>query len=213
MIKQQGLSGMLDDAANSNKHSAKECKLWYKTIVRQVLSQHHWGLATVRTSLASAPTNNRPGEWTAAYLPPSDMAFPVMVGPYSNSVGVSYYQGVGYLVASLYGKPIFLYEGSTIYSIIEGAVLDYVSFNLTEMDFNDAVEGLIVLFLASRLARSVAKDDKLADELYNQAIRRMNVDIAQSLNMAQPRYGDTFSDAEKARAGLDPMIGVYGFPY
>lgn len=211
-IKQQELSGSLTDPANLNKHAARECARWYKTVVRQLLSEHHWGLATKRVALAGL-ANDRDSEWTNAYAPPSDMAFPVMVGPYASGIGVSYYKGLGFILASLYGRPIFRFEGGTIYSIVDGATLDYVSFNITEQDFNEALESLIVMFLSSELARSVAKDDKLADDLYNQAVRKMNLVIAQSFNVNQPRYDNVISDTELARGGLDPQIAnLYGLP-
>lgn len=210
-IKQQQLSGSLDDPVNLNKHAGRECIIWYKSIVRQVLSMHHWGLATKRIALAGAPTNDRAVEWAQAYTPPSDMAFPVMIGPYGSTTGVSYYQGLGFLLASLYGRPIFLYEGNIIYSLISGATLDYVSFDITEQDFTEAVEALVVLFLASQLARSVAKDDALGEKLHQEGMNRMNIEIARNLNMSQPRYGESVSDTERARAGFDPMLAPYGF--
>jgi hypothetical protein len=212
-VKQQPLSGSLDDPANLNKNAARICNLWYKKIVRSVLSAHHWGLATKRVPLVAVAVNDRPTEWSYAYAPPSDMAFPVMVGPYGPAgTAVSYYRGVGFLIASIYGKPVLRYESGTIYSIVPDATLDYVSFDITEQDFNDAVEDLVILFLASRLARSIAKDDKLADSLYNQAIRLQNVEIARSFNANQPRYGNTASDSEMARGGFDPLLSNYGFP-
>jgi hypothetical protein len=175
-----------------------------------VLSAHHWGLATRRAVLATV-ANDRTAEWANAYAPPSDMAFPVMVGPYSNLLGVSYYRGVGFLLASIYGKPVFRYESGAIYSLLDGATLDYVSFDINEGDVNDAVEDLVILFLASRLARSLTKDDKLADNLYNQAIRLQNVEIARSFNTNPLRYGNAPSDSEMARGGLDPILSNYGF--
>src|SRR5207253_2507948 len=122
---------------------------------------------------------------------PTDMAFPVLVGPLATgTVGISYYRGLGYLIASLYGRPLFRFATKTIYANTDGAVLDYVSFDLTEQDFNDAVEKLIVLFLASNLARSVAKDDTLARELHDEGLKELNVEIARELNLGGPRYGE-----------------------
>lgn len=207
-IKQQGLSGSLTDPANLNKHVARECSLWYKTIVREVLTAHHWGLATKRAVLTTV-TNTRPTEWLLAYAPPSDMAFPVMIGPYSDTAGVSYYRGIGFLLASLYGRPLFRFEGDVIYSAIDAATLDYVSFNITEQDFNEAIEKLVVIFLSAQLARSVAKDDALAKELHQEGVNAMNLEISRSLNMSQPRYGQFISETELARGGLDPMLAQY----
>jgi hypothetical protein len=210
-VKQGPLSGSLDDAANANKSAAVQCNLWYKTIVRQVLSAHHWGLATKRVGLAYQTVNSRSGEWLYAYIPPTDMAFPVMVGLYDGGAGVSYYQGLGYILASLYGRPIFRYESGSIFSQIEGATLDYVSFDITEMDFNEAVEALVVIFLAEQLARSLAKDDTLAETFRKEGVSRMNLEIARNLNMNRPRYFDGLSDAEKARNGLDPMLDQFRY--
>lgn len=213
-IRQQPLSGSLDDPANLNKHAARECRLWYKTVVRQVLSAHHFGLAAKRVPLAGSASNERSAEWAASYLAPSDMAFPVLVLPYqgaASTAGVAYYTGIGFILAKLYGRPLFLYQGGTIYSQVADASLEYTSFDLTESDFNEAVEALIVLYLASNLARSIAKDDKLAAELHNEATQRLNIEIARSLNMAQPRYDTALSEAEMARMGYEPGVLGLGF--
>ena len=211
-IKQAQLSGSLDDPANLNKHAARECRLWYKTIVRQVLSMHHFGLATKRVPLVSKPVNDRSAEWANAYIPPTDMAFPVMIQPSTGSASVvSYYVGVGFILARLYGRPLFLFQSGTVYSQVADGELEYVSLDITEQDFNEAVEGLVVLFLASVLARSVAKDDKLAADLHNEATTRLNIDIAQNLNMNQPRYDNVVSETELARAGYDPGILEFGY--
>lgn len=211
-IMQQPLSGSLDDPANLNKHAARECSLWYKTIVRQVLSEHHWGLATKRVSLVANVTNGRAGQWAYSYIAPTDMAFPAMIGPYTAaSPVVSYYKGLATILASLYGRPLFMYEAGAIYSNVEGGVLDYVSFNITEQDFNEAVEALIVIYLASQLARSVAKDHKLAKELHDEGVARQNVEIARNLNMNKPRYDHYVGDSELARGGLDIGIADLGY--
>lgn len=211
-IKQQPLSGSLTDPANLNKHAARECALWYPTVVRNVLTSHHFGLATKQVALVSQPTNDRELEWSSAYLAPTDMAFPVLVGPLATgSVGVSYYRGLGYLLASLYGRPLFRFANKTIYANTPGAVLEYVSFDLTEQDFNDAVEKLVVLFLASNLARSVAKNDDLARELHDEGLKELNLEIARELNMGGPRYGEWMSENEMVRNGLSPTLAGYGF--
>lgn len=210
-IKQQPLSGSLTDPANLNKHAARECNLWYAAIVRQVITSHHFGLATRQVGMVSQTTNDRSLEWTNAYIAPTDMAFPVIVGPLATgTTGISYYRGLGYLIASLYGRPLFRYANSTIYANTDGAVLEYVSFNITEQDFNDAVEKLVVLFLASNLARSVAKDDTLARELHDEGVKEMNLEIARELNLGGPRYGEVLSENELARGGYDPRFASYG---
>jgi len=176
-----------------------------------VLSTHHFGLATKRVSLVTTLANSRSAEWVYSYIPPTDMAFPVSIGPYANSAQVSYYVGIGFILARLYGRPLFRYESGVIYSQVADATLDYVSFDITEQDFNEAVEALVVLFLASNLARSVAKDKELAKELHSEGMNRLNIEIAQSLNVNQPRYDNVLSDTELARAGYDPGILNFGY--
>lgn len=210
LIKQQPLAGSLDDPQNLNKSAGRECKLWYNSVVRNVLQVHHWGLATKTIGMVTT-TNDRGNEWAYAYAPPTDMAFPVTITPYDGVSGLSYYRGVGYLLASLYGRPLFRFSGGKLYSLVGSGVVEYVSFNITEQDFNDDVESVITLTLASILARSVAKDDKLADSLADQATQRTNTAIAHNLNMNQQRYGDRPSDAEFARAGFDGVqFGAIG---
>lgn len=211
-VKQGQLAGSLDDPANLNKQAARECNLWYKTIVRQVLSMHHFGLATKRVPLVSPPLNDRAAEWAFSYIPPTDMAFPVQVLPMTGVAStVSYYVGIGFVLARLYGKPLFLWQSGTIYSQVAAAALDYVSFDITEQDFNEAVEALVVLFLAANLARSLAKDDKLAADIHNEATTRLNIEIAANLNMNQPRYDNNVGDTELARAGYDMGILEFGY--
>jgi hypothetical protein len=209
-VKQQAIQGSLDDPLNDNKQVVREARLWYKPTVRMLLEKHHWGLATKRVSLVET-TNDRGGEWGAKYLTPADMAFPVMIGPYTSLSGVSYYAGIGYILASLYGRQIFRYEGNHLYAAITGAVLDYVSYDITEAEFNQTFEDLVVAFLASRFARSIAKDDKLADSLHSAAVQHMNSAIAQNLNLSKPRYDYRISDAEMAREGFDPTIYPLGY--
>lgn len=213
-IQQGPLSGTLFplDAANQNKLAGRECARWYKSTVRWVLEQHHFGLARKRVALVEV-TNDRSSEWTIAYQPPTDMAFPVIISPYPFGASqVSYYQGVGSIIAQVYGRPIFRYEGGVIYSLYAGGSLDYVSFDITEADFNETVEELIVRFLSSKLALSVAKDRQMAGDLEQDAIGKLNLAIAQSLNADNPRYGNFISEAELARGSFGQDL-ISGFRY
>lgn len=205
-IMQQSLSGSLGDAANQSKLAGRECSRWYKSTVRWLLEKHHWNLATKRVALTEI-TNTRTTEWAAAYQKPSDLAFPVMVSPYTSGSGLSYYQGVGYLLGALYGRPIFRMERDAIYAFTTGAELDYVSFDITEQDFNEEFENLVVTFLASRLAEPVAKDADRASALWSEGLSAMNLAIANNLNVNRQRYDTFISDAEMARgSGLSEHL-------
>lgn len=202
-IFQQPLSGSLLNPANQNKLSGRECNRFYKTVVRSLLEKHHWGIATKRVALAEI-VNPRATEWAAAYGKPSDMAFPVAISPYEGSSQVSYYAGLGFLLGALGGMPVFRYEGSTIFARTAGAHLDYVSFDITEADFTQTFEDLVVEFLAAKLANPVAKDPGLAADIENSALSKMNQAIAHNLNVNGQRYDQYVTEGERVRGGLIP---------
>lgn len=206
-IYEQPLAGALDDPANRNKLSGRECARSYPDIVRNLLEQHHFGLATKRVALVARSGGYE--EWAYSYAPPADMAFPVTVQPYgtvSGATAIGYYRGLGYLIGMLYGRPMFRLQGGVIYSSQPNATLDYVSFDITEQEFTATFEKLVVQFLAAELALSIAKDRQLSNDLRQEAMNSLNLAIAQSLNATQPRYGDGPSEAELARSGFDPRL-------
>lgn len=195
-ISQQPITGSLDNPLNN---AARVCARHYKAVVRSLLEQHHFGLATKRQALVTV-TNDREGEWLVAYQPPSDMAFPVNFTLYSGSQ-ISYYRGLGALFGMISGRPAFAYAGGVLYAQVADATLEYVSLDITESDFNQTFENLIVTFLAAVLAEPIAKDRQLGKELYEEGMSKLNWAIAQNLNIGGPRYGDTPSDTELVRAG------------
>lgn len=173
---------------------------WYKPVVARLLQMHHWGLATKRTSLVET-VNDRGSEWAQAYAPPIDMAFPVAIGQSSGASRVSYYRGLGGLMAMLYGRPIFQNHNGKLYSNYAGD-LEYVSYDITEAQFTPAFEDIVVLMLASRLARELPKDADMADNLEAKANSAINVAITQDLNSGGRQYGNTVSEAELVRGAL-----------
>jgi hypothetical protein len=209
-ILQQPLSGSLLDPANQSKSSARNCVLFYKSTVRSLLEAHHWGMATKLAPLVAAVTNARSSEWLYAYQRPSDMAFPVTLTPYSSSQ-IAYYAGLGHLLGVLSGRPLFRYEGEIIYASLAGAELEYVSYDITEADFTQTFEDLVVIFLAAQLATPVAKDRALAKDIYNEGVTKMNSAIAHSLNAQGHRYGDFVSEAELARGSAFVDRAVMGW--
>lgn len=198
-----GITGDLDSAPGE---PGRQARLHYKPVVRMLLSKHHWNLATKRAALVGT-VNNRAGEWPFAYASPANMAFPVGVNLTAAQTSVvSYYVGVRGLVARLYGRPLFAYSGGFIYSIVSDAELEFVSYDITENDFTDDFEEMVVAFLASRFAYALPKDAKLGATLEREAIDKLNGVIANNLNEQGNRYGDTPSEAELARAGVDPTL-------
>lgn len=195
-VHQQPLSGTLSSPLNN---AARVCSRHYKAVVRSLLERHHFGLATKRVALVEV-TNDRSNEWLVAYAPPTDMAFPVTFAPYPSGQ-VNYYQGLGALLGLVSGRPIFAYASGVLYSQLSGAELEYVSFDITEQDFNQTFENLVMGFLASELAGGLVKDRNLQKDLFDEATTQLNLAIAHNLNIGRPTYGNSLTETELARAG------------
>jgi len=196
MISEQSITSLDDAGARAEK-----VKRWYKPVVARLLETHHWGLATKRASLVALPTNDRSAEWLYAYSAPDDMAFPVGVAFASGTSSVSYYRGLSGLIAMAYGKPIFQFHNGTLYSNMAGD-LEFVSFDITEADFNATFANIVILMLASRLALELPKDREMSDDLAAEARSEMNMAITQNLNIGNRQYGMQVSEGEMARGSL-----------
>lgn len=193
MISERSISS-LDEPGNV----AQAVRKWYKPTVARLLETHHWGLATKRMSPVATVANERSAEWQFSFTTPDDMAFPVGFALPSGASTVSYYRGLGSLLGLLYGKPIFEYVGNRIYTNIAGD-LDYVSYEITEADFNATFANIVVLTLASRLALELPKDYELFKALEQKAVEQINIAITHNLNAGRQRYGAFTSESELVR--------------
>lgn len=185
--------------------ASRECALHYKPTVARLLELHHWGLARKRGTL-TAVTNDRTGEWTGAYQLPADCAFPVIFSTYAGSGGTSmtYYRALGGLVGAWRGRPLFHRVGSILYTNVS-AELDYVSYDISEAEFNSTFENIVVLTLAATMAFAITKRQQREETLRQQATSAINIAIAQDLNQGQQRYGDTPSERDFARGADMPV--------
>ena len=196
LISESKTIASFDDAG----HNATVARRWYKRVVARLLEMHHWNLATKRDALV-AIDNPRSAEWLYAYATPDDMAFPVGISLASGVSSVSYYRGLAGLIAMTYGKPIFQFHNGSLYSNMTGD-LEYVSYDITEADFNNTFEDIVTLMLASRFALEIPKNKDMSDELAQQANSAINVAITQNLNSGNRQYGNIVSEAELARGTL-----------
>ncbi len=201
MVSESKTLSSIDDVG----HNAQSVRRWYKPVVARLLEMHHWGLATKSEALTSV-TNIQGNRWQYAYATPSDMAFPVGFSLGSGVSSVSYYRGLAGLMAMAYGRPIFQYHNGVIHTNIMGD-LEYVSYDITEADFNATFTNLVVLMLASRLALELPKDADLADNLASQAQSEINIAITQNLNAGNRKYGMEVSERELVRGS------GYGWDY
>lgn len=194
--------GMISEAKTISSledpgHNAQVVRRWYKPVVARLLEMHHWGLATKRASLVQIPSF-RDSEWLYAFAAPIDLAFPVGIGLASGVSSMSYYRGLAGLIALTHGKQIFKYHNGVIHSNMVGD-LEYVSYDITEADFNATFENIVILSLASRLATEIVKDYDLSQELAKAAMTEINIAITQNLNTGNRKYGQIISETELVR--------------
>jgi hypothetical protein len=196
MVAESKTISSLDDAGLN----ATAVKRWYKPVVGRLLEMHHWGLATKRSALVAVP-NTRSTEWQYAYAQPDDMAFPVGFTVAGGAGSVSYYRGLAGLLGMIQGRPVFQHQSGVIYTTYSGD-LEYVSYEITEADFNHTFEDIVVTMLASRLALELPKDVDLSDNLAAKAQTAINVAITNNLNAGNHKYGSVYSEAEAARGSM-----------
>jgi hypothetical protein len=177
--------------------SSRACALWYKATVARLLEMHHWSLARKRVTLTEV-TNDRTSEWTYLYELPGDVAFPVTLAPLGGTSGLQYYRGLAGLLATLYGKPAFLKVGNRLYANYSG-VLDYVSYDISEANFNATFENIVELTLAAAICFDITKSRTREEGLRDQATSAVNLAITQDLNAGNPRYGDEMSQRDIVR--------------
>jgi hypothetical protein len=177
---------------------SRACERWYRPTVARLLEMHHWGLARRRVASLTALANDRTSEWLFKFQLPVDVAFPVNLAPMSSIVNVQYYQALGGMLASLHGQPIFLKVGRAIYSRYTGG-LDYVSYDITEAEFNATFENIVELTLAAAMAYDLTKSRPRETDLREQATSAINIAIAQDLNTGHPRYGDSPTERDIVR--------------
>lgn len=180
--------------------ASRECARWYRPIVAGMLEKHHWNLATNRTVLTEL-VNDRSPEWLYRYQLPPRVAFPVALTTFGVGSDISYYQGLGGLIAQVHGSPAFLMTGRVLYTRYNGE-LDFVSFDITEADFNDTFKNIVVLALAAAMAFALTKSTKRETDLREQLATAMNLAITQNLNVGKPTYGNFISERDVAR-GMD----------
>jgi hypothetical protein len=179
--------------------ASRECARWYKPVVARLLETHHWGLATSRTVLTES-TNDR-SDWLYKYTLPGKVAFPVALAMSGTPGAMTYYQGLAGLLATIGSRPMFLMTGRTLYSRVAGD-LDFVSYDITEADFNSTFANIVELTLAAAMCFAITKNRAREKELREQAASAMNIAIAQNLNVGRPTYGDEPSARDYARGSF-----------
>jgi hypothetical protein len=187
--------------------SARACKRRYQPTLEDLLGEHDYDGAVRRTVLA-ATTNDRPGEWGFAYAMPEDVASPRRILPnyaVNQSNDTSYvlqpgqYVWVGFFPENI-GVP-YRVAGSTIYTNMPTAVLEYVSYAVRLADFRPLFFRAFELELASRIVMPILKDRSRQKELISMAEVARQRAMADDLNSSPDRSFDFASEEAMARFG------------
>lgn len=178
---------------------ARECKRLYKTALQELFEAHPWSFATTRLALAQI-ANDREGEWSFAYAVPNSMAMlrkvvfvpTAAAGDFIPLVGQTF-APVGAILLDRAPAQPFILAGSTIYTDVEAAVIEYMPVG-AEAVFPALFVKALYFELASRLCTPLSKQADKRRELMGQAELYRQRAQAADLNR-QPNPYDPFPES------------------
>jgi hypothetical protein len=185
---------------------AKVLKPVIDDVIRELLEgDHPWSFQIVRSTLVGK-TLDRLGEWTHAYVMPSDVGsilgiLPIYDGIVSSTI-------VWPSVASRPAIP-YLWEGQTIYASMEPAQLAYVSTNPQWSRMSAKFARAVALETAVRTCMTIKKSRELKGDLIKQAQVAWERAIADDANKSPESWPDFVTDVEIVRGGgldLDTLL-------
>lgn len=191
--------------------SAEKCREFYPETLGDMLEgDHDWSFANQRVTLALKGTNDRAMEWVYAYALPNNMASggAIRVLPDLSSAGVGLPQplpgepyaetwisaGVGY-------ETPYIIEGSTIYSNVVNATLEYVINDIAGISIPNKVMTAFSIDLAARLAVPIKGDKQREATLAQAAALAWERAVADDRNRQPQQTGEYVSEAMLARRG------------
>lgn len=156
-------------AIDDGSPEADACAQHYDDCFDTLIESHEWGFAKKRVQLALI-TNDRSTEWLYAYAAPSDIGvMGAVVYPFQAPLaGVYYAWPYNYPRPPVYFVD-FVYDGSTIYTNLEDAWLDYSTNDAEEAVWPAMFRRALALELASRLALTLLDSREKKGDLIQQA--------------------------------------------
>jgi len=198
---------------DENSLEARECRRYYPAIISSMLEgPNDWSFAIQRVFLA-AKTNDRDVEWAFAYALPSNMGQAIRILPDMAALGLS-------LPVPLPGQPYaeiwaslnlpgleaqYIIEGSTLYTNIQNAALDYVVNDIEGIQIGMLTSLAIEIELAAALAVPVKGDRQREQQLIPLAEAAWQRAIAEDRNR-QPEENRYVSESMIARHGGLPEL-------
>lgn len=179
---------------------ADACAQHYDDCFDTLIECHEWNFVKKRAVLA-LKTNDRPTEWVYAYYPPNDLGVMGRV-TYAFSYPLS---GLYYSWPFDYPRPPtyfvdFVYDGSTIYSNLENATLEYSANAADESLWPAMFRRALALDLASRLAITLRDDRQMKGDLLQQYEAAKRRAMADDTNRYPRRDDRVIDDVARVRA-------------
>ncbi len=200
---------------NENSLEARECRRFYPHSVADALEKSDWSFANTRVGLAELATNDRDSEWLYAYGLPSNMGSALRVLPDFEGLGLGlptplagdpYAETWSTMGGNYYETP-YVIQGSTLYSNIETATLEYSINDVAGINVPQLFHTAMVLDLAARLAVPVKKDSNREAALLKAADAKWQEAIADDRNRHPHYYGQYVSEGLMARRGYVSELG------
>ncbi len=191
---------------NDKGTAAAQCRQHYPDVVRVLLEMHHFGLATKQANLVASDEIGTM-RYIYTYLLPEDAAHVVRLAYPRELQNTSYYVGLRARLDATLQQ--FEVEGRVLRTNVVNATVDYVSYNITEADFNGLFAKAVRWKLASAIAMPITKRQDLRDQYEAKADQHINAFLSREANAQRPTYGDGPSEADYARAGAYEASG-YG---
>ncbi len=193
-------SGPIGDVSD-NSIEAREVSRFFGPLLAEVSLWSDWSWAVTRAVLVET-TNDRPAEWTHAYVVPANCARPLAVRQVQDDAQVLPLGGP-YPFPLQDSVPLaFLHEGGLIYSNVCSATLVFVATLSDPAVLPPLVQRAFALELAARVAIPIRKDTALARAASTAAEIARARAIADDENQRGLRPARYVSEAAFARAGI-----------
>jgi len=193
-------AGPITDVSD-NSIEAREVSRFATPLLAELSLWSDWSWAVTRAALTVA-TNDRPAEWTQAYVVPGNCARPLAIRAMEDAAQVLPWGGPFPFPLQDAMPLAFLHEGGLIYSNVCDATLAYVATIADVSTLPPLVMRAFVLELAARVAVPIRKDIALAGQLGMAAERARARAIAEDCNQRVRRPLNFVSEAAYARSGI-----------
>lgn len=194
---------------NENSLEATECSRHYPRTIGSLLEgEHDWSFAIRRGTLAALAINDRENEWLYAYALPANLGNPIRVIPDLSAAGIALPVPLpgdpyaeAWTTAGLYIETPYIIDGTTLYSNVENATLEYTINDISGLNISELVVKWAALDLAARICVPVKGKEDREKNLADAAEVALQRAIADDRNRQPQVQGQYISEPIAARRG------------